>query len=142
MRDRLQMSRFFRWLIVVTAALVIAALAGGHWFYQDLNRRATRAAEDQLQSIAQLKVQPMYTGEESGMFLMDMRYDYVGSGGNTFDWVPTNLPADITDEGQVFAPASVSGHLVFAVASDQVSGGVLMLEELSWDSEPVFFAVE
>jgi PAS domain S-box-containing protein len=56
MRDRLQMPRFPRWLIVVIAAVVIAVLAGGYWFHWDLDRDVRDTAQDQLHSIAQFKV--------------------------------------------------------------------------------------
>ena len=56
MRDPLYEPRFPRWLIAVLAVVVIALLAGGYFFYRDQNQTARETAQDQLASIAQLKV--------------------------------------------------------------------------------------
>jgi len=84
-----------------------------------------------------------YAGEESGTFWVDMMYSYYGSGGNTFDSAMAVEPNSISDAGETFPGASVTGNLVFEVPIDQVSGGALILEEsFSFDETRVFFAVE
>jgi hypothetical protein len=56
MRDRQKMPRFPRWLMAVIASVVVAVLAGGYFFHRDLDQDARKTAQDQLVSIAQLKV--------------------------------------------------------------------------------------
>lgn len=90
-----------------------------------------------------VEVAGTYTGQTSGTFWADISYKYVGSGGNTYDQGFAVAPNPISDAGEVFPDASVSGNLVFAVDSDQVSGGTLALEEsFSFDETRLFFAVE
>jgi hypothetical protein len=53
------------------------------------------------------------------------------------------VPDPITDEGEAFPGDTITGNLVFEVASDQVPGGTLRLKEaFSYDKACVFFAVE
>lgn len=121
------------WKITVTGATL------------DASDRTTDATYEPLEAGSQVvlvDVAATYVGEESGTIMMDMAYKFVGSGGNTYEWIPIALDGDVTDEGEVFPGASVSGYLSFAVASDQVSGGTLSLEEFSFEGERVFFAVE
>jgi hypothetical protein len=85
-----------------------------------------------------------YTGSESGSFWADMSYSFVGSGGNTFG-LPEGFassPHPISDAGEAFSGASIAGDVLFEVASDQVAGGVLMIEEFAFEGDRVFFAVE
>jgi hypothetical protein len=128
-----QQAQVGNWKIKVISATLDAAL-GSEEVYEPL------PATDQYVLV---ELSATYAGEESGMFSVEMMYKYVGSEGNTFGWIPTMLDGDITDEGEVFAPASVSGHLIFQVASDQVAGGTLMLDEaFSTGGARTFFAVE
>ncbi len=86
-----------------------------------------------------------YTGTESSTFWMDMTLKFVGGKGNTFGSpegfaVPPN-PLWYVEEA--FSGASITGDALFEVPSDQVSGGVLMVEpSLSLEESRVFFAVE
>jgi hypothetical protein len=90
-----------------------------------------------------VKITATYTGDESATFWVDMSSKFVGKGGNTFDSGMVVAPNSISDAGEVFSGASVSGNLVFAVASDQVSGGSLSLEQsFSFDETRVFFAIQ
>ncbi len=85
-----------------------------------------------------------YVGSDSGTFWMDMTYGFVGSKGNTFGSPEgfASPPNPISDAGEAFPGASISGEIVFEVPSDQVVGGTLSMEEFSFDSQKVFFAVE
>ena len=121
------------WKITVTGATLDAS---------DLATDATYEPLEAGSQVVLIDLAATYIGEESGAIMMDMTYKFVGSGGNTYEWLPVGLDGDITDEGEVFPGASVSGYLSFAVASDQVSGGTLSLEEFSFEGERVFFAVE
>ena len=56
MRDPLHRPGFPRWLAAALAILIIAVMAGGYWFYRDQNQTARKTAQEQLGSIAQLKV--------------------------------------------------------------------------------------
>lgn len=90
-----------------------------------------------------VNLEATYDGTESATFWVEMSYTFVGSGGNTYESGMAVAPDPITDEGEVFPGASVSGNLVFAVASDQVSGGTLSLEQaFSFEETRVFFALE
>lgn len=55
MRGSFEKPRFARWVIVAIAALSLAVIAGGYWFYRDQNQSARRTAQQELASIAQLK---------------------------------------------------------------------------------------
>ncbi len=87
-----------------------------------------------------------YVGADSGTFWTDMSAKFIGSAGNTFDQGGSSyavVPTPITDTGETFPGASVSGNLVFEVPSDQVEGGALILEEsISFDDTRTFFAVK
>lgn len=56
MRDPIRHIRFPRWLLAVLTVVVLAVLVGGYLFYRDQSQTAKKSAEDQLVSIAQLKV--------------------------------------------------------------------------------------
>lgn len=83
-------------------------------------------------------IEATYTGGQSSIFWLDVLDGFVGSKGNTFD-SETFAPDSIVQAGEAFPGASISGNLLFAVASDQVSGGTLMVRSLS---STMFFAVE
>lgn len=85
-----------------------------------------------------------YTGSESASFWADMTYSFVGSKGNTFG-EPKGFavsPSPIFEAGEAFSGASITGDALFEVASDQVVGGVIMIEEFTYEGERVFFAIE
>lgn len=83
------------------------------------------------------------TGEEAAAFWVDMSYVFVGSGGNTFDAGYADVPDSLSDSGEAYPGASISGSLVFQVASDQVAGGTLRMEEsFSFEDTETFFAID
>jgi hypothetical protein len=53
----------------------------------------------------------------------------VGSRGTTFEAALADVPDSMKGTAEVAEGASITGNLVFEVASDQVPGGVLMMEE-------------
>ncbi|MBN1192745.1 MAG: DUF4352 domain-containing protein [Coriobacteriia bacterium] len=87
-----------------------------------------------------------YNGENSGNFWMDMWYQFVGSGGNTYDSGGENMattPNPISDAGDAFNGASVSGDMVFEVPVDQIEDGVVeMWSGASFDDTKVYFGLE
>ncbi|QSB05691.1 hypothetical protein [Natronoglycomyces albus] len=84
-----------------------------------------------------------YIGEDSGNFWIDVTMKVHGSGGNTFDDRCGVIPDDITDAGETFSGASVSGNLCVEVESDQLDGATWMVEELfSMDDNRFFIEIE
>jgi hypothetical protein len=90
-----------------------------------------------------VKLEATRTGEEAAAFWVDMYYQFVGSKGNTFDAGYADIPDNISDTNEAYPGATISGNLLFEVASDQVAGGTLRLSEaFSFEDVEVFFAVE
>lgn len=90
-----------------------------------------------------VSLEATYVGAESSTFWLDLTYSFVGGGGDRFETGVTVVPDPITDEGEAFPGDTITGNLVFEVASDQVLGGTLRLKEaFSCDKACVFFAVE
>lgn len=90
-----------------------------------------------------IEVEATRTGEDAAAFWVDMHYVFVGSGGNTFDAAPVSVPDSLSDTGEAYPGASIAGNLVFQVASDQVAGGALRLEEaFSFEETETFFAID
>ena len=90
-----------------------------------------------------ITVEATRTGEDAAAFWVDMYYLFVGDGGNTFDSGFAVAPDSISDTGEAYKGASVSGNLVFQVPSDQVAGGALRLEEsFSFEDTETFFAID
>ncbi|MGB4442142.1 MAG: hypothetical protein WBJ62_07960 [Coriobacteriia bacterium] len=91
-------------------------------------------------------VSAKYVGEESGTFWVDMSYKFYGSGGNTFDSGGQSMavpPNALSDAGETFPDASVSGDMVFEVPSDQIEGGAIIMESsFSMEDTRVFFALQ
>lgn len=91
-------------------------------------------------------VNAKYVGDESGTFWVDMSYKFYGSGGNTFDSGGESMavaPNPISDAGETFPDASISGNIVFEVPADQLEGGAIIMEEsLSFDDTRTFFAIQ
>ena len=84
-----------------------------------------------------------YTGEESGTFWVDMSYKFLGKSGNTFDSPMAVAPKPISDAGETFPGASVSGNLLFKVPTDQAAEGLLIMEPtFSYDDARAFFALQ
>lgn len=84
-----------------------------------------------------------YTGDESGTAWVDLSIQFVGSGGNTFGTGTDDycgvIPNDLSDAGEMFAGATAEGNVCVSVPSDQVEGGVWMVEEtFSFDGTSAF----
>lgn len=90
-----------------------------------------------------IEIEATRTAEEAAAFWVDMSYVFVGAGGNTFEAAFADVPDAISDMGEAYKGASVTGNLVFQVPSEQVAGGTLRLEEsFSFEDSEVFFAIE
>ncbi len=85
-----------------------------------------------------------YDGADSGTFWIDISYRFLGNKGNTFDSGSSFAvaPNPIIDAGEAFSGAVITGDLLFAVPSDQVAGGLLILEPSFSFDDPTFFALE
>jgi hypothetical protein len=70
-----------------------------------------------------------YTGQSSDTFWIGTSCRFVGSRGNTFSWGGAVAPNSILDYGEMFPGASATGNLLYEVPSDQVYGGLLMVED-------------
>jgi hypothetical protein len=85
----------------------------------------------------------IYGGEGSSTFWVDMMYAFVGSKGERFDVGKAVAPDPITETGEALPGVCISGNVIFDVASDQVSGGTLLVEEaFAIDKAGIFFAIE
>jgi hypothetical protein len=92
---------------------------------------------------ALVEVEATRTGEGPAAFLPDIYCAFVGSGGTTFETALADVPDNMSKAAEVYVGASVGGNLVFQVASDQVAGGVLMMEEaLSYQVTRLYFALQ
>ena len=90
-----------------------------------------------------VKVQATRTGEEPAAFLPDIYCAFVGSGGTTFETALADVPDNMSKAAEASKGASISGNLVFQVASDQVPGGVVMMEQaLSYQVTRLYFALQ
>jgi len=90
-----------------------------------------------------IKLEATRTGEEAAAFWVDTYYEFIGSGGETFEVAYADIPDPISETGEAHPGASISGNLVFEVTSDQVAGGTLRLSEaFSFEDVEVFFAVD
>jgi hypothetical protein len=94
------------------------------------------------------RVEATYEGDDSGNPWLDFSWAVVGAGGNTFGGGSMDdycgvIPSPLDDAGEAFPGASVEGNVCFAVASDQVEGATIRVEEtLSFDDTRAFFAVD
>ena len=89
-----------------------------------------------------VSIEATYAGGESSTFWVDMLYELVGGDGTGFKPSDAVAPDSILDAGEVPAGGSVAGNLLFAVASDQIAGGTLMVEEaFARDDTRVYFAI-
>ena len=93
------------------------------------------------------EVEATYAGDDSGDPWLDFSWAVVGSEGNTFsdsggDYCGT-IPDPLDSTGETFPGGNVAGNVCASVASDQVEGGTIRVEEmLSLDDTRVFFAIE
>lgn len=84
-----------------------------------------------------------YAGDESGTFWVDISTKFLGNKGNTFREAYAVAPNEISDSGEVFPGASVSGTVLFEVPAEQLQGGMLLAEETwNWGDTRTFFAIE
>jgi hypothetical protein len=88
-----------------------------------------------------------YTGNDSGTPWLDLAFDFVDSAGNTSGTGEEDycgvIPNDLFDVGEMFPDASGSGNVCAVVASDQVDGGVWIVEDFfTFDGSRVFFGLE
>jgi hypothetical protein len=90
-----------------------------------------------------IKLEATRTGEEAAAFWVDTYYEFIGSGGETFEVAYADIPDPISETAEADPGASISGNLVFEVSSDQISDGTLRLSEaFSFEDVEVFFAVD
>ena len=86
------------------------------------------------------KIEAKYVGDDSGTPWLDLSIKYLGSGGNSFDDSVGVKPDALDDKGEMFAGATVTGYDGWEVASDEVKGGLLIIEEsLSFSDTRLFF---
>lgn len=87
-----------------------------------------------------------YVGEKSGTFWVDMMEKFLGGAGNTFDSGGETFavpPDPMSDAGETFPGASVSGNIIFEVPTDQIEGAALIVEQtFNLDDTRTFFAVK
>lgn len=101
------------------------------------------AAPEAGHNFVMIALTGVYTGEDSGSVFGDLGYKVLGADGNTFSTRCGVIPGDITDTGETFSGATVEGNLCFSVASDQIDGATLILEEaFSFDDVRVFYALQ
>lgn len=94
-------------------------------------------------------VEATYEGDESGDPWMDFSWAVVGAGGNTYgasgemDDYCGVIPNSLDDQGETYPGGSVQGNVCYSVASDQVDGATIRIEEtFSFDDTRAFFAVD
>lgn len=91
-------------------------------------------------------VEATYEGDESGNPWLDFSWAIVGGGGNTFssgsDDYCGSIPNSLGDQGETYPGGSVDGNVCIAVASDQIDGATIRVEEtFSFDDTRAFFTV-
>jgi len=87
-----------------------------------------------------------YVGAESGVPWIDLQIRYLGADGNTFgngfnDHCGVS-PEPLSEVTEMFPGASAEANVCVAVASDQVEGGVWLVEESLSLDDPIRFAAE
>lgn len=84
-----------------------------------------------------------YVGEESGNLWIDTTWKVVGFDGNSFSESCGVIPDDITDAGETFTGASVSGNDCKAVEAVQLDGATILVEaSFDLESNRTFFALK
>jgi hypothetical protein len=91
------------------------------------------------------RVEATYVGDDAGDPMWDFSWAVVGSAGNTFgtsmDDHCGSYDNRFDDGGETFPGGSVSGWACVSVASDQVDGATIRVEELmSFDDTRAFYA--
>jgi hypothetical protein len=98
------------------------------------------AAENQFVLV---RVEATRTGEGPVAFLTDIYCAFVGSSGTTFEAALAHVPDNMKGATEVAEGASITGNLVFEVASDQVAEGVMYMEQaLSFQVTRLYFALQ
>jgi len=83
-----------------------------------------------------------YVGDSSATFWIDSTWKVVGSEGNSFDDSCGVIPNNISDAGETFSGASITGNVCKAVQKDQLPGATILVEaSFSVDSDRTFFAI-
>ena len=91
-------------------------------------------------------VDATYEGEDSGMAFVDFSWAVVGSAGNTFGTAMEDycgvIPDSLDGTGETYPGGNVSGNVCVSVASDQVDGATIRIEEtFSFDDTRAFYAI-
>lgn len=88
-----------------------------------------------------VNIEATNTGSASADYYYDADWTFVASGGDTFTPSSVVAPDDLTDVGDTPPGGTASGDVVFMVDSNQVSDGVVMIENLVDSAEAaVYFA--
>ena len=92
------------------------------------------------------EVDAAYGGEESGTAWLDFSWAIVGSAGNTFGTAMEDycgvIPDSLDNTGETYPGGNVSGNVCVSVASDQVDGATIRIEEtFSFDDTRAFYAL-
>lgn len=89
------------------------------------------------------KVDGTYTGDESGTPWVDLSWKLLGSDGNTFNDSCGVIPDPLSDVGETFSGATVSGNVCVAAESAQLDGASILVEEsFALDDSRTFFAID
>ncbi|MEO8083374.1 MAG: hypothetical protein ABI780_06090 [Ardenticatenales bacterium] len=117
----------------------------------DLDAADTVAAENQFNdppadghTFVMVNLNAKYVGAESGTFWTEISGKVLGSGGNTFSDSCGVIPASLTDEGETFGGATITGNLCYSAEAAQLDGALLIFEKsfsLSDDGR-TFFALK
>lgn len=95
------------------------------------------------QQFVMWKVDGTYTGDESGTPWVDLSWKLLGSDGNTFNDSCGVIPDSLSDVGESFSGAKVSGNVCVAADSAQLDGAKILVEEsFAIDDSRTFFAIE
>lgn len=94
-----------------------------------------------------VEVTVTYTGDDSGNPWLDLKFDFYGSGGNTFGTGSDDycgvIPDSLNDHGEMFPDATASGNVCISVPADQIDDGAWIVEDtFSLDPDRTFVAVE
>jgi hypothetical protein len=106
-------------------------------------------AENEFNEIAEgrravmTEVTATYVGPETGQAWIDLNFVYLGSDGNTFAFGDNDycgvIPNDLTNHGEQFPRAMVTGNVCQAVPEDVIEGGMWIVAlAFTWDDHRVF----
>jgi hypothetical protein len=83
-------------------------------------------------------IQATRTGEGPATFADEIYSAFLGSEGDPFEAAPVDVPDSMNEAGEMQQGASITGNLVFRVASGQAQGGRLMMQSAG-DAPQVLF---